>query len=186
VADSRLIRSPPPRERWREATRRERRRDSREEAADFRRRLHRAFSIATMLMTWRGLCPPLATIASLLATVKTPDAVRRASGFANERGDHRGGWHGLHLAGGDFPAGAGTKYGVGYDSANADAIGPNRIDVSARAARSTMGYTRVSGSMAVPPIAGSLDVTVNAHDYEFPQEEYPTRAGSPIASACAT
>jgi len=139
-----------------------------------------------MLMTWRGLCPPLATIASLLATVKTTDAVRRASGFANERGDHRGGWHGLHLAGGDFPAGAGTKYGVGYDSANADAIGPNRIDVSARAARSTMGYTRVSGSMAVPPIAGSLDVTVNAHDYEFPQEEYPTRAGSPIASACAT
>ena len=25
-----------------------------------------------------------------------------------------GGWNGIHLAGGDFPAGAGMKFGVGY------------------------------------------------------------------------
>jgi len=93
-----------------------------------------------------------------------------------------GGWHGLHLAGGDFPAGAGTKYGVGYDTLRvadapsgqgaADAVNPNRIDVSARAARSTMGYTRISGSMVMRPVPGSLDVTIGAQKYEFPQEDF--------------
>jgi hypothetical protein len=82
------------------------------------------------------------------------------------------GWHGLHLAGGDFPAGAGTKYGIGYDTASPDAIHPNRIDVSARAARSTMGYTRVSGSVAVRPVPAPIEINFGAQKYEFPQEDF--------------
>jgi len=82
------------------------------------------------------------------------------------------GWHGLHLAGGDFPAGAGTKYGIGYDTASPEAIHPNRVDVSARAARSTMGYTRVSGSVAVRPVPAPIEINLGAQTYEFPQEDF--------------
>lgn len=59
-----------------------------------------------------------------------------------------GGWKGFHLAGGDFPAGAGFKFGVGYDraigSSDPDPRLPNRVDVTARAAYSTRGYVRLS------------------------------------------
>ena len=50
------------------------------------------------------------------------------------------GWKGIHFAGGDFPAGAGLKFGIGYDkplSAQADPRLPNGVDVTARGAYST-------------------------------------------------
>ena len=53
-----------------------------------------------------------------------------------------GGWKGFHLAGGDFPAGAGLKLGIGYDKAltPADRRSGNRVDLTARGAYSTNGY----------------------------------------------
>jgi hypothetical protein len=85
------------------------------------------------------------------------------------------GWHGLHLAGGDFPAGAGTKFGVGLDrtlGAPGDTRS-NRIDLSARAARSTRSYTRFATSIAVRRVAGlPVDVIVSGDRHEFPEEDF--------------
>ena len=52
-----------------------------------------------------------------------------------------GQWNGVHLAGGDFPAGAGFTFGIGYDkaltSADPDPLLPNRVDITAGVASST-------------------------------------------------
>jgi hypothetical protein len=87
------------------------------------------------------------------------------------------GWTGIHLAGGDFPAGAGTKFGVGYDRAltspNPDPTLPNRVDVNARAAYSTMGYARLSAGVNARNLGGvPLDVSGFSQYYEFPQEDF--------------
>jgi outer membrane protein assembly factor BamA len=87
-----------------------------------------------------------------------------------------GNWHGFHLAGGGFPAGAGTTPGIGFDRVLGSAQDPNRanrIDVTALAARSTRGYTRVSAGAGVSRIAGApVDLRVRAQRYEFPQEDF--------------
>ena len=87
------------------------------------------------------------------------------------------GWKGVHLAGGDFPAGAGTKFGVGYDRAltspDPDPSLPNRLDVTARAAYSTMGYARLSAGLNARNLGGvPLDVSGFSQYYEFPQEDF--------------
>src|SRR5690242_8962881 len=56
-----------------------------------------------------------------------------------------GKWKGVHIGGGGFPAGAGTKFGVAYDHAIGSEENPdraNRFDVNGVAARSTRGYQR--------------------------------------------
>jgi Omp85 superfamily domain len=86
-----------------------------------------------------------------------------------------GGWHGFHLAGGDFPAGAGTKFGVGFTHAigSVDPDGRNRLTLDTAAARSTRGYMRVSGEIDVRQIGGApLDARVRAQHYKFPQEDF--------------
>src|SRR5262245_9450782 len=54
------------------------------------------------------------------------------------------GWKGIRVGGGDFPAGAGLKFGVAYDkpltSADPDPTIPNRIAIAMRGAYSTRGY----------------------------------------------
>ena len=55
-----------------------------------------------------------------------------------------GGWNGLRLAGGDFPAGAGTKIGVGYSRgasalSTASGVRANRPGFDTVAAYSTRG-----------------------------------------------
>ena len=87
------------------------------------------------------------------------------------------GWKGFHLAGGDFPAGAGFKFGVGFDraigSSDPDPRLPNRIDVTARAAYSTRGYTRLSAGLNLRNLGGApVDVTMSSQYYEFPQEDF--------------
>jgi hypothetical protein len=96
-----------------------------------------------------------------------------------------GGWHGIHLAGGSFPAGAGTKYGVGLDTT----LGPreesraNRIDLSARAARSTRAYTRFATSVAVRRMAGlPIDLIVTGDRHEFPEEDFFGFGGNSLDS----
>jgi hypothetical protein len=88
-----------------------------------------------------------------------------------------GGWKGFHLAGGDFPAGAGLKFGLGYEgpltSAARDARIANVVDVTARGAYSTKGYTRLSAGVNARNLGGSrVDVGVSGQYYEFPQEDF--------------
>ncbi|MBI2189016.1 MAG: BamA/TamA family outer membrane protein [Acidobacteria bacterium] len=87
-----------------------------------------------------------------------------------------GGWNGVHLAGGDFPAGAGMKYGVGYSHVfgpRLDPHRPNRVDINAVAANSTRGYVRAAASVGFHDIGGSaLDVTLRGQYYRFPQEDF--------------
>jgi len=88
-----------------------------------------------------------------------------------------GGWKGFHVAGGDFPGGAGLKVGVGFDralgSSDPDSSRPNRIDITARAAYSTRGYTRLSAGLNLRNLGGApVDVTMSSQYYEFPQEDF--------------
>ena len=88
-----------------------------------------------------------------------------------------GGWKGIHLAGGDFPAGAGLKFGVGYDkaltSADPDPLIPNRVDLTARGAYNTRGYARLSAGVDARNLGGSrVDVGMSGQYYEFPQEDF--------------
>jgi hypothetical protein len=88
-----------------------------------------------------------------------------------------GGWKGIHLAGGGFPAGAGLKFGIGYDkaltSSDPDPLIPNRLDLTARGAYSTRGYARVSAGVNARNLGGSrVDLGVSGQYYEFPQEDF--------------
>jgi len=87
------------------------------------------------------------------------------------------GWKGIRLGGGDFPAGAGMKFGVAYDKGLTTAIPdptlPNRLDLTLRGAYSTRGYARVSAAMAARNLGGKpIDVNGFGQVYEFPQEDY--------------
>jgi hypothetical protein len=88
-------------------------------------------------------------------------------------------WHGLKLAGGSFPAGAGTTFGVrfmhdlGPNRPAADPNRPNRIEVETVAAYSTRGYSRGSAGLNFYRLGGApFDVRVRAQRYEFPQEDF--------------
>jgi Arc/MetJ-type ribon-helix-helix transcriptional regulator len=84
------------------------------------------------------------------------------------------GWHGLRLASGSFPAGAGLTFGAGFTqralgSRYAEANQPNRVDLNAVAATSTRGYHRVRGDIGFLNVGGApVDVNVLGQYYEFP------------------
>jgi len=87
------------------------------------------------------------------------------------------GWKGIHIAGGDFPAGAGIKFGVGFDkgltSSDGDPTLRNRLDLTARAAYSTRGYSRARAGLAARNLGGlPIDVEGFGQVYEFPQEDF--------------
>ena len=89
-------------------------------------------------------------------------------------------WHGLQLASGSFPAGAGTSFGtrfmidLGRVRPAADPDRPNRVEIDTVAAYSTRGYSRaVGGPDAVSRLGGApLDVRVRGQHYEYPQEDF--------------
>lgn len=86
-----------------------------------------------------------------------------------------GKWKGVHIGGGGFPAGAGTKFGVGYDHAIGSDENPdraNRFDVNGVAARSTRGYQRYGGGVTMRHIGGGpVDARAWGQKFEFPQED---------------
>jgi outer membrane protein assembly factor BamA len=87
------------------------------------------------------------------------------------------GWDGFHMAGTSFPAGAGLKFGLGFDrpltAPDADPTLPNRVDLSTRIGYSTRGYTGFSGRLDFRNIAGApVDVAVHGQYYEYPQEDF--------------
>ena len=88
-------------------------------------------------------------------------------------------WHGFYLNGGHFPAGAGTKFGVGFTHdvgrvrPAADPNRPNRVEIDALAAYSTMGYSRGSAGVTVHHLGGApIEVSARAQHYEYPQEDF--------------
>jgi len=87
-----------------------------------------------------------------------------------------GGWNGFHLGGGDFPAGAGVKYGVGFSHAFGSGRlerQPNRVGIDTVAASSTRGYSRLAGALRLEQVGGTpVDVTARGQYYEFPQEDF--------------
>jgi hypothetical protein len=88
-----------------------------------------------------------------------------------------GGWKGIRIGGGDFPAGAGMKFGVAYDKpltkADPDPTTPNQIAFAARGAYSTRGYTRVRGGVDARNLGGRfIDANAFGQFFEFPQEDY--------------
>ena len=88
-----------------------------------------------------------------------------------------GGWKGFRLGGGDFPAGAGMKFGVAFDrpltKADPDPTTPNQVAFVARGAYSTRGYARVRGGLDARNLGGrAIDVSAFGQYYEFPQEDY--------------
>jgi len=86
-----------------------------------------------------------------------------------------GKWKGIHIGGGGFPAGAGTKFGVAFDhaiGAEENQERANRLDVNGVAARSTRGYQRYGGGLTMRHIGGSaIDARVWGQKFEFPQED---------------
>lgn len=86
-----------------------------------------------------------------------------------------GGWHGFHWAGGGFPAGAGTTYGAGFTHrfGPEGVDGPNRLGLLAVGARSTRGYSRVSGMLSVERLGGApMDLRIRGQFYEYPEEDF--------------
>lgn len=88
-----------------------------------------------------------------------------------------GGWKGFRIGGGDFPAGAGMKFGVAFDrpltKAEPDPTTPNQVTFVTRGAYSTRGYARVRGGLDARNLGGrAIDVTAFGQYYEFPQEDY--------------
>jgi hypothetical protein len=88
-------------------------------------------------------------------------------------------WHGFYLAGGHFPAGAGTKFGVAFTRdigrvrPAADPNRPNRVEIDALAAYSTMRYSRGLAGVTVHHLGGApLEVSARAQHYEYPQEDF--------------
>jgi len=88
------------------------------------------------------------------------------------------GWHGVRMAGGDFPAGAGFNYGVGFTDNAVGAVYedldmPNRLDVSFVAATSTRSYHQLSGDLAFRNIGGSiLNFAARGEWHEHPEEDF--------------
>ncbi len=91
-------------------------------------------------------------------TVETPTrssierGLRRFRDATDFVGNLRDGWKGFHFATGDFPAGAGFAYGLGFTdlavgSPYAEPDLPNRVEVRAMAASSNVGYRQVGGEL---------------------------------------
>ena len=87
------------------------------------------------------------------------------------------GWNGLRMAGGDFPAGAGMKFGIGFSRGasmlKVDPDRPNRAGFDTVAAYSTRGYKRLGGAFNLERVGGApLNLHVKGQYYEFPQEDF--------------
>lgn len=78
------------------------------------------------------------------------------------------GWHGVHIVGGDFPAGAGTAAGVGLTRDLGAGLG-----VDARVAGSTNGYARGEVTVRARALGGSaVDLGARVGAYDHPQEDF--------------
>ena len=114
------------------------------------------------------------------------NVVERALAWYDER-DGILQWKGLHFAAGGFNTGAGLGYGFGVKreaigAALADPRQPNRVDVSALAARSVRGYRRLAARIDLFNVAGGpVDLAARVQDFDNTQEVfYGTGADSGV------
>jgi hypothetical protein len=148
------------------------------------------FAFSSSVLAQTSTAPPSDTRAAMLAAARDQKASRITP--PSRSGPERrlywydnqyvlakllAGWHGIHIAGGSFPAGAGLKFGVGFDRATAandpDPDLPNRTAVTARAAISTRGYKRLAAGLDFRNLGGaSFDIGLRSDYYEFPQEDF--------------
>lgn len=88
------------------------------------------------------------------------------------------GWKGVHYSGGDFPTGAGLKFGVAFTdvavgSIHEDEATPNRVDVDAVAAYTSRGYVQATGAVTVRNVGGApIHLAARGGYWEFPQEDF--------------
>lgn len=88
-------------------------------------------------------------------------------------------WHGLQLASGGFPAGAGTGFGTRYTRPlgtvrpAADPDRANRVELDLLGAYSTRSYWRAAAAVNFYRVGDSpVDVSLRAQRYEYPQEDF--------------
>ena len=86
---------------------------------------------------------------------------------------------GFHFAGGDFPAGSGFGFGLGYTRRGLlvegypDPDRPNRVDVDVVAAYSTREYYELSSEIKYLNIGGSIvNMAFRGRYLEYPEEEF--------------
>jgi hypothetical protein len=145
---------------------------------------------AVLALTSPALAQTLQTRAAVLAAARQANAAqikpptrssteRRLYWYDNQYVLAKlfGGWHGIRQAGGEFPAGAGFKAGIGFDrmltAPDADPDLPNRVNLKARAAYSTRCYLRVSTGLNFLNLGGApVDASVLGQYYKFPQEDF--------------
>ena len=96
-------------------------------------------------------------------------------------------WKGIHFAAGGFNTGAGLGYGIGITrealgAALADPRQPNRIDVTALAARSVRGYRRLAAKIDLLNVGGGpVDLAARVQDFDNTQDVfYGTGADSSV------
>jgi len=93
-------------------------------------------------------------------------------------GNIQEGWKGFHFVTGDFPAGAGFSYGLGFTDRTVgsrfeEPDRPNRGDVNAVAAYSNAGYQQVGGEITLRNLGGGpFHAAVRGQYYKFPQEDF--------------
>ena len=87
-------------------------------------------------------------------------------------------WKGFHFATGDFPAGAGFVYGVGYTysrmgtSSSVEGF-PDRMEVDVVASYSTRRYALIGFDLRLRNFRGTpLNFALHGKASEFPQEEF--------------
>ena len=97
-------------------------------------------------------------------------------------------WHGFHLAGGSFPAGAGTNVGMVSSATSAQSarrpipIAPIAWRSTTVGAYSTRGYSRgAAAALNIYNLGGAaLDVRIGGQHYEFPAGGFlRVRSGQP-------
>jgi Omp85 superfamily domain len=88
-------------------------------------------------------------------------------------------WHGVHLASGTFPAGAGTGIGLGFTHdlgpmrPGADPNRANRLELDTLAAYGIRGYSRIAAGLNLYRLGGApFDVRIRGQHYEYPQEDF--------------
>ncbi len=87
-------------------------------------------------------------------------------------------WKGLRFAPGDFPAGAGFVYGVGYTPLAPDALAgdmelPKRVDLDLVASYSTRKYYQVGFDLTLRDLGGvPLNLAFQGKADELPQEDF--------------
>lgn len=85
------------------------------------------------------------------------------------------GWHGVGLAAGEFPAGAGFGLGLGFRDAAVGSLYPrddlpDRVDISMHAAKTTRGYTDLRAEFGLLNVGGSrLGFRLRAAYFEWKQ-----------------